>query len=264
MLSFMQNHKLEEANPDAPKGGGTPESKEPPKSKAGDAKAEGDGDNLDELGYEKVKPEEGEKSKAGDSKKKDPVEEKIENPATGYGDEPPKVEEPKADDKEEEAAPEPDEFDKALEALPKEEASKIKDFAKKHNVSIEVAKAFGELRKSEIEEAKAHFEKRQKELEQEQLRMRAAWHKELKEDPAFGGEKFKQSILAAEKVLGEFMPETKKLLTERKGVLPPYVMRDLASMAKHLYATEKLVQGDPNTPKADEKEKDDALDFYNS
>lgn len=265
MLNSMLNHKLDEANPDAPVGGSggkAPESKEQPPAKEGGAPAEGDGNKYDDLGYETPAPAEGDKKESGDSDKKDPAPEKIENPATGYGDEPPKVEEPPAPEKKDEPKPEPDEFDKVLEGLPEKEASKIKDFAKKHNVTTEVAKAFADMRKAEIAEAKAHYEKQLKEAEQEQLRIRASWHKELKEDPNFGGEKFKQSISAAEKVLGEFMPHTKKLLTERNSMLPPYVMRDLANMAKHLYATDKLVQGDPNTPKETEQE-DDALSFYN-
>lgn len=262
MLNFIRNLKFNEVDPNAPAGGtgSSPESKEQPATEKGDPPAQGNGDNVDDLGYEKI-PSEGEPEKAGDSKKEDPAPEEIKDPATGYGEEPPKVEEPPAPDKKDEPKPEPDEFDKALEGLPAPEVSKIKEFAKKHNVSIEVAKAFGDLRKSEIAEAKAHYEKQLKDAEQEQLRTRASWHKELKEDPNFGGEKFKENILAAEKVLGEFMPNTKKLLTERKGMLPPYVMRDLANMAKHLYATDRLIQGDPNAPKEKEQE-DDALSFY--
>lgn len=260
MLNFMPKLKLDKDKGEG--GGGSPpdESKEDPAPPAGDPPPKEEGDNLDEHGYEKVPKEEGDKEKAGDPPKEDPAPKEIKDPATGYGDEPPKPEDPPKEDPP--PKPDPDELDPVVEGLPKEEADKIKDFVKKHGVTKDHAKAFADLRKVEIAEAEAHFKKQEKEFEQQKIRIRAEWHKELKEDPAFGGENFKKNVSDAEKVLAEHMPQTKKSLTERKAMLPPYLMRDLAKLAKHLYSTEKLIQGEPKTPKEDEKVVDEALDFY--
>lgn len=231
-------------------------------------KAEGNNDNLDELGYEKTpadpKTPEGKEKSEVDPKAKAAAAEpkKVENPGTGYGDEPPKVEELPPVVKEEPKG-EPDEIDKAVGELPKEDAAKVKDFAKKYALTPEQIKAYGDLRRSELKEAAATFERRKQEIENEKVKIRATWHNELKQDKDFGGENFAKSIDQAEKVLEEFMPNTKKHLTEHKTMLPPYVMRDLAKLGIHLYSsTENLVHGDPTVPVESKEKTDDALSFY--
>ncbi len=218
-------------------------------------------DKLDDLGYEKVEPvvEDKKPDSKVDAK---PEDVKIEKPATGYGEEPPKIVEEVKPPEEKKDADLGYEL-KVDEIIPKEEVSKIKAFAKQHGLTKEVAQAYFDLRKTEVQEYSAAVEKAQKAFEQEKLQTRAKWHKELKDDPSFGGEKFAVNVQRAERVLQDFMPGTKKMLTERGSVLPPYVMRDLAKLAEHLYATgEKLVQGNATMPPEDKKQEDDALAFY--
>lgn len=237
-----------------------PKPEEKPTESKADPKLEAEGNNLDELGYEKVVTEpDASKEKPVADKSQAKSDEKVKDPATGYDKEPEKVEEapPVKED-----PPVADDYDKALDGLPKEQVAQIKDFAKKNNITVDQAKALGELRKSEIASAVDRYKNAEKEAEKERLRIRAGWHKELKEDKTFGGENFDKNVSAAEKVLNDFMPGLKKSLTERGAMLPPYVMRDLAKMADHLYATEKLVTGDPAGPKENEKEVDDPLSFY--
>lgn len=251
-------------------GGGAPKSEAEPKSDMSkdDPSSEGEGNQLDDFGYE-IPKEEGDKKPEGKEGKKPEVQKeeptKVENPATGYGDEPAKVE----DKKEEEPPAKEEEIDLGyevkVEGLPKDEVKGLKEFFKKNEVPEKVAQAFIEKRKSEIaqqEKAKADQEKA---YEAERQKIRSDWHKELKSDPTFGGEKFGHNVLRAEKVIEEFMPNTKKRLTETKAMLPPYVMRDLVKLADQLYSTEKLVQGDPSAPDVEnEKGDDDPLAFYNT
>lgn len=224
-------------------------------------------EQFDDFGYPKAPPEaapKAEEKPPGDKPKEAPAPEpeKVADPVSGYSGPEPKVEDPPAP-----AAPvappaAADDYDKALEGLPKEELGKIKDFAKKHNVTVDQAKAFGEMRRDELkaqEAAVANFEKEQERLKQQQ---RATWYKELKADTTFGGENYDHNVLKVEKVLAELMPNTKKVLTEYKAMLPPYVMRDLAKIAEHLFSTEKLVTGNPAVQEVDDKKADDALSYY--
>lgn len=216
--------------------------------------------NLDELGYEKVASTEPEK-KVETKPDLKLVPDKIEVPSTGYGEKPPEVEV--------QATPPEEKKDvdlgfelKVDEIIPKDEVSKVKEFAKKHSLTKEQAQAYFDLRKTEVQESKTAFEAAQKAQKLEVQQTRANWHKELKDDPTFGGDKFDYNIQRAEKVLQEFMPGTKKMLTERGSMLPPYVMRDLVKLAEHLYSTQKLTQGDPSVAPKEKEEVDEALAFY--
>ncbi len=263
MLSFTPMLKLEQVK-EGGAAGGTPAKVEPnPPATPSPSDAPKGQEDLDDLGYEKVAEVKTE-VKAGEETPKAPEVPKIDDkpivPGTGYGKEAPKV-----DDLPPVVEPtkaEPDALDKALEGIPKEEIGKIKDFATKNKITVEQAKAFAELRKTEIKEAVAFGEKQKKDFENAKLRERAAWHKELKDDPTFGGEKFDKSLATVEKVMEEFLPQTKKMLTEGNGILPPYLMRDLSKLGEHLYATQKLVQGDAPTITPEKKDVDDALAFY--
>ena len=193
-----------------------------------------------------------------------PEEEKPIAAATGYDSEPKVEEKPeeKSEQKVEEKPEEKNALDIKVEGLPDKELAKIKEFAKEHKVPKEIAEAYAKLRKSELEA----FDKAQKEAAAESERQiqatRKNWYTELKEDPKFGGENFARNTKQVEKVMEEFMPNTKKVLTERKGMLPPYFMRDLAAIADQMYSTEKLKTGDASVPPKDNEE-DDALAFYN-
>lgn len=214
---------------------------------------------LDDLGYEKIAEE-----KPVEKAEAKPKEDKIENPASGYDKEPviPKDEPvvpPVIEEKHDELG-----FELKVDPIiPKDEVMKLKDFAKKHSLSKEAAQEYLDIRKQEHESFEKQKVESQKSFEKEKLKIRSDWHNELKNDPTFGGEKFSYNILRSEKVLQDFMPGTKKMLTERGSMLPPYVMRDLAKLADHLYSTEKLTQGDPIVPTEQKQEVDDALAYYN-
>jgi hypothetical protein len=227
------------------------------------APTEGKGDNLDEFGYEKVAEVEGDKKPEGKDDTKSEVpkpESKIETPATGYGDEPPKVEEPPV-------TPKPEEkidlgFELKTEGLPETLSKEIKAFVKEHKISEAAAKAIVEREKTIVANVAASKVEADKNFEREKAKVRSDWHKELKSDPVFGGEKFAHNVHRAEKIVEELMPELKKELTSRGSMLPPYVMRGLARIADKLYSTEKLIQGDAPKPDEAKVEVDDALAFY--
>jgi hypothetical protein len=128
----------------------------------------------------------------------------------------------------------------------------IKEFAKANKLSKEQAEAFLNLKKSEIAAVKAADVAYEAHVKQKAAELKASWHKELKSDKTFGGEKFAQNLHNVDKVLTDFLGETKKQLTDSKSMLPPYVMRDLAKLADHLYKGTNLVQGEA-TAGADEK-----------
>lgn len=270
MLNFINKLRLDKIK-EGGTGGAAAEPAVEPKVEppaTPDSKATAQEGNTDDFGYPvgEAEPAAGDKPaepKAPEPKEKTKEGEKSEEPSTGYGIEEPKVDEPIVEEKKpDEKPPEPDELDKALDGLPKDESQKIKDFAQKHKLTPEVAKGYAELRKQELADAEKFHENAQKELTRKVQEQRQSWHQELKKDPNFGGDKFAHNLQRADKVLSEFMPGLKKELTDRKGMLPPYVMRDLAKLADHLYSTEKLVTGDPGE-RAEESKPNEALDFYN-
>lgn len=278
MSKFIPKHKQEQAGGGQGGGAGT---ETPPKQETppNDPPPEEDGDQLDDLGYtipkeekskeappEEKKPDDKNKSGYGDEPPKDGEEGKV----SGYGDEPPPPkdepppEEKKPDDKKPDEEGEFKIEDKGdlLDA----EVKSLTDFINKHKVSKELAQALVEAKKNEVAELQAASEKAEDDRKKAVQRQRAEWHQELKDDPTFGGENFKFNVMKSEKVIEDFMPNLKKVLTEGDVMLPPYVMRDLAKLADTLYSTENLKKGDPpGAGKAEEKEDaNDPLAFYNS
>lgn len=81
---------------------------------------------------------------------------------------------------------------------------------------------------------------------------RSAWKGELQGDPEFGGENFDKNVDRVNKVLDKYMPDTKKILTERGTMLPPYIMRDFLKLDKILNPTAKLPTGEPPAVKKEE------------
>lgn len=233
------------------------------------AKVEAAGSSTDEYGYHKD-PAGSETSQAGKEAKVDDKkaqaktdsgkEEDIKDPATGYGKpiEPPVAEPPPP-------APEPKvelAYEVDTKDLDPKVATQLKEFAKTNGLTKEAAQAFINLRKSEIAAAEISKTEAQKAQGREIAELKTSWDKELRTHPTFGGDKFAHNVMRSEKVLSEFMPETKKMLTERSSMLPPYVMRDLAKLADHLYSTDRLIQGEAGGVKETKKEID-PLDFYN-
>lgn len=232
-------------------------SKNPPQSQA----AGNNDDDLDDLGYKKSKaPEGGEKDKKAREKKDD---EKVETPppASGYGvDDPP----PKDEKKDPPVTPPKDENDPykdvKIEGLEDAEAKRLKEFAKANSLSKEAAQALVEQRKLDIKAVKDADTDRVQKLKEQVQNTKSQWRKELKEDLNFGGKNFALNIGKAEKVL-DLMSATKKELTTRGSMLPPYVMRDLVKLHDQLFGTEEFVQGEAG---ASEKpnEEDSDLDDY--
>lgn len=276
MLNLLLNKILmDKAKDDAGGGGGIPV---PPKSEAKPQAEPPKVDNppqeagdieYDELGYEKPKVQaESGKQKAKEDPK--PEEEKPLEPITGYDKKP---EAPKEDIKPDDKKPddpkpsaEDEEFKELnFETLLPEEAKQLKEFAKKHKLSKEVAQDLIDSKKAEIKAINDALKKQKEEtpkiLAQRKAERENKWYEELKADPTFGGDKFDHNIKQVTKVVQEFMPNTKKVLTDNKMMMPPYVMRDLVKLAEHLYSSDRLNQGDPPKP-PETNESDDPLDFY--
>lgn len=216
---------------------GTPTSK----TTAAPVQAEG---NTDDFGYATDAAQEGASNKeAAPAQESKPTTTET-TKLTGYGDEPPKVEEVKPPVEEPKSVKEYLGYELDLKGLEKTEAEKITAFAKANKLSEETAKAFLDLKKSEIAADLKLKADQEAQTQKEIAALKSSWDSELRNDPYFGKEKFAHNVQKVEKVLNEFMGETKNMLTERKSMLPPYVMRDLAKLADHLYSTEKLVQGE--------------------
>lgn len=216
---------------------------------------------VDDFGYGIVPPKEELPPPPAPKPPEPPKLEDIKDPATGYGKEPPKP--PKLPDV---IPPEPPKVDLGYELevanLDPKIAQGIKDFAKKNSLTKEAAQAFVELKRSEVEENKQYRIKQQELI----TKTKNDWDNELRTHPTFGGENFAQNVMKVEKVLLDHMPETKKFLTEKASMLPPYVMRDFAKLADHLFGTENLKTGDPHAGDPEDKDKDkkenNPLDFY--
>lgn len=82
---------------------------------------------------------------------------------------------------------------------------------------------------------------------------RKAWKEELANDPEFGGEHFDKNVDRVGKLLQNNMPNLKKHLTDKGGVLPPYIMKDLLAVSKALNPTTKFVGGEPIVPPTEDK-----------
>lgn len=248
--------------------GGTAE----PKTSTTDPKLEEKGIVTDDLGYEITQqeptPKTEQKHTETDIKKETAAnEQSFDKPVpkdstTGYGDvDETKVQDPVVEKKEE---PPPKKDDQGLKldvkTLDESSAKQIKDFAEKHKLSQEQAQALVDSKVSEIIQITKQNEDHKAQIQKQIEQQKATWVKELKEDAQFGGTNFNKNINMVDKVLGDFMPNTKKMLTERKSMLPPYVMRDLATIAKELFKTPKLVRGEQPVEEAEDVVEVDSKD----
>lgn len=269
-MKFIKFLLQNEADPELDGGGGIEPEATPNSTPPAEGTPSDEDDGLDEFGYAKPatppaatpdkKAEAGKKPEVPAKKTDDEKPEGI----LGYGAEPPKEGEPPA------AAKPPVEEDIKLDfeldvtKLPKEEATKLKKFAKEHGMNEKQAKAYVSLRTQEIAQEQAAQEQADADFEREVQETRRGWDKELRDDPNFGGEKYSHNVKLVEKVVSEHMPNFKKALTDKGTMLPPYLMRDLAAVGKLLYSTSKLVTGDPPAPPKQEEDPDSHLDFYTS
>ncbi len=174
-------------------------------------------------------------------------------PSTGYGKEetppvePPKEETPPANADEEK-------LKEHLKELPESiNKEKVLKFATDNKMTPEQLKAYTDFVKEDhknAELANQEFVKAE----------RTKWKTELTTDPEFGGENFDKNVDRVEKVLEKYMPNMKKMLTERGSMLPPYIMRDFLALSKILNPVSPLVTGDPG--KAEDKGKNFLEDMY--
>ena len=265
-------------------GGGAPGDKTPPASPpspetkqlpaAEPPAPKGEGDTHDDFGYPKAPKEpevkkEGAAPKEGQDPPKDPAPkapEDVKDPVTGYGKEPVVDPAPKKD--EPPPQPPPEGLDARVKDLPKELQDEVKDDAaeiQKLKLAPEAEKAqidrLVEKANKKLADAKSNFENAQREVQIRKQERNKGWFKELKEDPSFGGEKFDASVARSEKALAECLPRTKKMLTEGKEMVPPYLMRDLLDLHDRLNPEDKMVTGDPPAPEKKDEE-NNPLDFY--
>ena len=217
---------------------------------------------VDEFGYTKDGPEVPVVEKKAEAPVEKPVADSVTS-STGYEKAPPKVEEAKPAEVPPVVEPKI-ELGYELDAkdLDSKEVTKIKEFAKTHSLTKEAAQAFLDQKLSETKAATKSYEDRKLAAENAVKEVKINWDKELRTDKTFGGENFERNIMQAERVLSEMMPETKKALTERKSMLPPYVMRDLAKLAETLYKPEKMIQGESSIAEKKNEKEVNHLDFY--
>lgn len=213
-------------------------------------------DTLDEFGYPtvetpavtttKAEPEVKHEPTTTDDKKK--VEPEVKVP--GYDDEPdikdekkvdPPVEEKKKDD-----VPALD-YKIEVADLHADEIKLVEELAKTHKLTKEQATAVAEMRKADISAMNSIESKRLADQKTQVANLRSGWKTELQNDKVFGGANFAHSMKQAGTVLEKFFPETKKMLDEKKGMLPPSTMRDLQGIHKVLFATEPLIEGDKSS-----------------
>lgn len=222
-------------------------------------------DTYDEFGYKKVVDPKAE-VKPAETKPEDKVEPKVEEikpSSTGYDEEELKKAaekvETKPEVKPEDVKPEGDKTDeeKAAEKV-KEDAAKlvvdltetIKDlpqgydkektleFATKNGFSVDQVKAYVEMEKA----ANADYNTSQEDAKAAQKK---EYYTELKADALFGGENFAKSVKRVDDVLDAHMPNLRKTLTDKSGMMPPYLMKDLLAISKLLNPTATLVNGEP-------------------
>ena len=219
---------------------------------------------LDEFGYAKNKPEPKPEDKPEPKPEDKPAEnfpkpedKPVEKPATGYNKPEDKPAEPKPEDKpadKPEDKPEgitKEDLTEVLGELPEFDKNRISDFALKNKMTKDQVQAYADLIKNDITEAQQNVQIQ-----------RQTWKKELIDDPEFGGENFDKNVDKVEKVLEKHLPHTKKMLTDRGGMMPPYIMRDLLGIAKFLNPTTKMPTGEPSVVVEESSDKDFLNEMY--
>lgn len=224
-------------------------------------------ESVDEFGYKKEddsaaasedsKPDEKETTEDSktDDKKEDEVEE-VEEEVTGYENEPSDEDEKKSDEKSEEDSEKSEEEAKKLEKeisevvkkLPEGyNKEKVVEFAKENGLSKEQVEAYVEM------ESQAHLDYVQAQ-EEAKVAQRKEWFNELKNDVEFSGqngENFNLNVKKVNNIVENYFPNVKKTLTERGGMLPPYIMRDFLALYKNFNPTSTFGTGEPPKPEAD-------------
>ena len=252
-MNFYYNNLKLKPSEEGDEGGNAPETDQFGYVKATEEKVESKSEeNVDVetkvTGYEEDSDKDETKVEENSSKDE---EDDVETKATGYeedSNEDSKKDETKVE--EEKKTETEEEFDKTLDShlgeLSEDESSSIKKFAKEHKLTSDQVKAYAEMRQSEIVE----FEKNKKEAES---KYRKDSTNELKSDKDFGGENFNLNLKRVEVFLENHLPNTKKTLTDRAGMLPPYLMKDLLKIRNLMNSNNTFVGGDPSKVGEEEK-----------
>lgn len=118
------------------------------------------------------------------------------------------------------------------------------EYFTQHKLTKEAQQALVNMRKNEVVSQQNAKVAQEKQVQAQVTKLKSDWFNELKADKDFGGANFDANTKMVNKFINDFMPNTKKMLTEKGGMLPPNTMRDFYSVAKKLYETEGFVQGD--------------------
>lgn len=176
---------------------------------------------------------------------------------TGY------VEPKPAETKPAEAKPAEGEVKFDESGLTPEAIKEVKDFATANKLSKEAAEQYAKVIKQQatlIEDYKAN---EQKQIAAAREAQKADWYNKLKTDKDFGGDLFQTNLKRVDTILEKFMPETKNMLTSRKAMLPPEVMKDLHRMHQVLLGSEtSIVNGNSNADAALSEDEKFLKDYY--
>ncbi len=135
--------------------------------------------------------------------------------------------------------------------LSKDQIIGIKNFIAANKLSKEAAAEYVALAKGFKTQVETYEKERQAKLQEAAVKQKKEWYNSLKQDPEFGGQNFDANLKKVDIVLDRFMPETKKELTSRNGMLPPVVMKDLQRLHKLLLGSEGTIVT-PDTVGAEE------------
>lgn len=204
-------------------------------------------------------PQEGikdEKGKVGASGYEEPPA----GSASGY-EEPKKVETP-AETKVETPAPAADDIKIDETGLSADQVKQVKDFAKSNKLTKEATDAFVKYTKDQSKLIADQKALQVQQIEQAKQQQRADWYNQLKTDKGFGGEVFDANLKRVDTILDKYFPNTKNLLTTRKSVLPPDIMKDLHSLHKVLLGSDTMVNPGNQTSQVVDDDQSFLKNFY--
>jgi len=154
-------------------------------------------------------------------------------------------------------------FEVDVKGLEKETAVKLVGEIKDLGLNEKAAQYFIDLKKQTAIAADHAAKQALDDVRAGAAKKKLEWDKELRTHPTFGGENFGDTLHVSAKVLKEFFPETQKMLTDNKGMLPPSVIRDLVNLGKNvLYKTEPIVLGEESAQTDEDQGPDAHLSFY--
>lgn len=125
--------------------------------------------------------------------------------------------------------------------LTPEAVKEVKDFATANKLTKEATEQYAKVIKQQATLINDYKANEQKLVEAAREKQKADWYNGLKADKDFGGDLFQTNLKRVDTILEKFMPETKNMLTSRKAMLPPEVMKDLHRMHQVLLGSETTI-----------------------